>query len=83
MLVKAKLKSIGREKDRYVSNIISAFIIHTQKFDNRALVVLPNEMNHWKHISVDFMTEESDDSDDPNVLVIHELTWRSRSKQPS
>ena len=64
MLLNAKLRNIGREKDRYVSNIISAFIIHAQKFDNRALVVLPNEMNHWKQISVDFMTEKSDDSDD-------------------
>ena len=59
MLLKGKLEGIGREKD-----IISAFIIHAQKFDNRALVVLLNEMNHWKQIFVNFMTEESDDSDD-------------------
>ena len=45
-----------------------------KNFDNIALVILPNEMNHLKQISVDFMTEESDDSDDPNVLIIHELT---------
>ena len=47
---------------------------------NSAVMVLPNEMNHWKQISVDFMTEESDDSDDPNALLILELTRRSRSK---
>ena len=80
---KGKIKKYRQRKDAYVSNIISVFIIHAQKFNNRALVVLPNEMNHWKQISVDFMTDESDDSDDPNVLVIHELTWRSRSKQLS
>ena len=58
MLLKAKLKR------RVCKYIISAFIIHAQKFYSRALVVLPNKMNHLKQISVDFMTEESDDSDD-------------------
>ena len=30
-------------------------------FDNRALVVPPSEMSHWKQLSIDFMSEESDD----------------------
>ena len=36
-------------------------------------------MNKWTSISCPFMTEESDDSSDPNVIVTHKLPWRSES----
>ena len=50
-----------------------------QKFDNRALVILPSEMSHWKQLSLDFMSdEESDDEEDPNGFVVHPLEWRSK-----
>lgn len=49
-----------------------------QKFDNRAVVVRPTEMKYWKHISIDEMSEESDDPEDPNTLVIHKLPWCSQ-----
>ena len=28
-----------------------------------------------------YMTEESDDADDRNTIVLHKLQWRSESKQ--
>ena len=45
--LKAKFKSIGREKDWYVSNV---FLSMHRNFDNRGLVDLANEMNQWKQI---------------------------------
>ena len=35
-------------------------------------------MKYWKDVSLEFMSEESDDPDNPNVLIIHKLPWRSR-----
>ena len=35
-------------------------------------------MKHWKDVSLEFMSEESDDPDNPNVLIIHKLPWRSK-----
>ena len=52
----------------------------TQKFDNRALVVLDSEKKYWEKLSVDFMTEESDDNDDTNALIVHQLQWRSKRR---
>lgn len=37
-------------------------------------------MKYWSQLTVDFMTEESDDDDDRNALVMHQLMWRSKSK---
>ena len=50
-----------------------------QKFENRALV-MESEMKYWSQLTVDFMTDESDDGGDTNALVVHQLHWRSRSK---
>ena len=33
----------------------------------------------WSQLTVDFMTEESDNDDDGNLLVVHQLQWRSKS----
>lgn len=35
---------------------------------------------YWKYIDVFYMTEESDDPENPNTIVEHKLSWRSRSK---
>ena len=35
-------------------------------------------MKYWKDVSLEFMSEESDDPDNPNVLIIHKLLWRSK-----
>lgn len=38
------------------------------------------EAKHWKQLSMECMTEESDDPTDPNAIVIHPLPWRSESE---
>ena len=38
------------------------------------------EAKKWQSITHAYMTEESDDSSDPNVIVTHRLPWRSESK---
>ena len=41
-----------------------------QKFKRRTSVVRKNEMDkYWKHLSLLYMTEESDDSENPNGIV--------------
>ena len=39
--------------------------------------MLPSEKRLWEKISVDDMSEESDDADDTNTLVVHKFPWRS------
>ena len=51
-----------------------------KKFDKRSTVVSPGEMKKWQGLSYLFMTEESDDPDDPNGFIVHPLTWRSKSE---
>ena len=34
---------------------------------------------YWKHLSVVYMTEKSDDTADANVIIEHKLPWRSKS----
>ena len=43
-------------------------------------MVKPAEMVHWKQLSLEYMTEESDDPEDDNVIIEHRLQWRSESK---
>lgn len=50
-----------------------------QKFDRRSVVVLESEKKYWKELSVEFMSDESDDENDSNTFVIHQLSWRSES----
>ena len=38
---------------------------------------------YWKHLNVNYMTEESDDDNNPNVIIEHKLSWRSESKPAS
>ena len=51
-----------------------------QKFDRRSVVVLESEKKYWKELSVEFMSDESDDENDSNTFVIHQLSWRSESQ---
>ena len=37
-------------------------------------------MQYWNDLSIDFMSEESDDPDDSNSLIIHKLPWVSESE---
>ena len=53
---------------------------HSQKFDNRKSVVWDTEVQYWEVLSLDYMTEESDDELDPNHIVEHKLPWRSNGQ---
>ena len=53
-----------------------------QKFENRAIVVKQSEMKYWEKLRIDDMSEESDDPDDPNTLIIHKLQQRSQGTKP-
>lgn len=51
-----------------------------QKFDSRKCVVKKEEMKYWERLSLAYMTEESDDESDPNSIIEHKLTWRSKGE---
>lgn len=42
---------------------------YMQKYENQAVVVRPGEMRYWEALTVDDMSEESDDPEDPNTLA--------------
>ena len=35
---------------------------------------------YWRHLNLDYVTEESDDAENPNGIIEHKLSWRSNSK---
>ena len=35
---------------------------------------------YWKFLGLGYVTEESDDMDNPNGIIEHKLKWRSDSK---
>ena len=39
------------------------------------------EMKYWEQLTLNFMTEESDDMSDSNTIIEHKLTWRSQGMQ--
>ena len=49
-----------------------------QKCVNRTLVVAQAEMERWKHLSLEYMSDEGDDEENPQVVIIHPLSWRSK-----
>ena len=51
-----------------------------QKFENRECMVREGETQYWESITVDYMTEESDDESDLSRLVEHKIPWRSSGK---
>ena len=50
-------------------------ILFPQKFCNR-MSVKPSEMVHWKQLTLEFMTKESDHPDNSSLIVEHNLQWR-------
>ena len=40
-------------------------------------MILNEEVKYWNDLSLEFMTEESDNEDDPNCIIEHKLPWRS------
>lgn len=38
------------------------------------------ELERWNKISYHYMTEESDDAEEPNIIIVHKLEWRSEGK---
>ena len=69
-------------KEWVISNIFLNYIVTPlQNFKRRTSAVTKNEMDkYWKHLSIMYMTKESDNSDNPNGIVEHKLLWRSKSK---
>ena len=50
-----------------------------QKFDNRALVVTQAEIQRWKQLNINYMSDEHDDQD-TQVVLLHQPQWRSKSE---
>lgn len=40
-------------------------------------MILNEKVKYWNDLSVVFMTEESNDEDDPNCIIEHKLPWHS------
>ena len=57
-------------------------LLFLQKFENRGIVVKQSEMKYWEKLCIDDMSEESDDPNDPNTLIVHKLQWRSQGTKP-
>ena len=56
------------------------WLMYIQKFENRALVVTQTEMVRWKQLSIEYMSQESDDDSDNLAVVVHQPQWRSKGK---
>ena len=57
------------------------FTAFVQAFERRSHAVTEREQaNYWCHLSQQYMTEESDDPSDENVIIMHKLPWRSESE---
>ena len=55
--------------------------MYLKKFKRRTSVVKKNEIDkYWEHFTLLYMTEKSDDPENPNGIVEHKLLWRSSSK---
>ena len=46
------------------------------------MVTKKEHKDYWCHLSQLYMTEESDDLEDPSKIIQHKLQWRSDSKHP-
>ena len=44
----------------------------------RESMVLESETEFWNKLSIDYMTEESDDEDDPGKIVVRHIPWHSK-----
>ena len=55
-------------------------VFFMQKFKRRAAAVTKVEFEkYWSKLDLSYMTEESDDPDNPNGIVEHKIPWRSKS----
>ena len=58
--------------------------VSRQKFDNHALVVTQVELQRWKQLGIQYMSDEYDDEDqDPQLVVVHQPVWRSKRELKS
>lgn len=69
-----------RARRRRVMKCICNYVFRSplQKFENRSLMTNETEQLHWKQLTIDFMSEESDDETDPMMVVVHQPEWRSK-----
>ena len=69
------------ESGQSIFNDFWLFPLSMQKFKRRSSVVTKAELDkYWKHLNLNYVTEESDDSTNPNGIIEHKLPWRSKSK---
>lgn len=61
----------------YAYMLCGISLTHSQKFENRTLVVTEAEMPRWKQLGIEYMSDEYDD-DDPQVVIVHSPPWRSK-----
>ena len=57
-----------------------SLFLHISIYNNRALMVSQTEESRWKQLSVEYMSEESDDKTDSQVVVVDQPEWRSQRK---
>ena len=57
-----------------------SLFLHRSIYDNCALMVNQTEESRWKQLSVEYMSEESDDKSDSQVVVVDQPEWRSQHK---
>ena len=57
-----------------------SLFLHRSIYDNRVLMVSQTEESRWKQLSVEYISEESDDKSDSQVVVVDQPEWRSQRK---
>ena len=40
-----------------------------------------SELKYWSDITIDYMSQESDDTTNTENIIVHKLPWRSEGKQ--
>ena len=44
-------------------------------------MVKKSELKYWSDITIDYMSQESDDTTNAKNIIVHNLPWRSEVKQ--
>ena len=78
----SKLRKYRSRRERVSSTSLYLLLMSIiQKFQRRFSVTTAAEKDkYWQYLSLAYVTEESDDLDNPNGLIEHKLPWRSESK---
>ena len=78
----SKLRKYRSHRERVISTSLYSLLMSIiQKFQRRFSVTTAAEKDkYWQYLSLAYVTEESDDPDNPNELIKHKLPWRSESK---